>query len=501
MRADRARPGCAPIGREIWNGSQLLNYTLIGVGVYIAVQLGIGFYVSRRIKDETDYVLAGRSFGYLLATFSIFATWFGAETCIGSTAEIHKEGLSAAAHDPLGYALCILLMGLVLAKPLWNRGLMTLSDLFRQRYSPGVERLATLMMVPTSLLWAAAQVRAFGQILAASSTLSTNTAIAIAAGVVIIYTTAGGLMADAITDILQGGILIIGLILAFIAIISSVGGVSAALSEVDTHRLTLFPSHGAWHATWLINAEAWLVPICGSVVAQELIARVLAARSPTVARRACFGATAIYLVIGMIPMMIGLLGPHVVPDIEDPEHLLATVVRMHVGPVLYIIFIGALLSAILSTVDSALLAASALTTENLIGSWRAIPSQHKLRINRMAVMSFGVIAYFFAVFGGGVFELVVDASSFGSAGIVVIVFFGLFRQRGGRYAAYAALVFGMSAWMTMRYYEGSEYPYIVALATAMAAYLIVERFEPGASKTPEGMYVRAGGGELSAESR
>ncbi len=476
-----------------------MNYTLIGVGAYMAVQLGIGFYVSRRIKDETDYVLAGRSFGYLLATFSIFATWFGAETCIGSTSKIHSEGLFAAAHDPFGYGLCILLMGLVLAKPLWNRGLMTLSDLFRQRYSPGVERLATLMMVPTSVIWAGAQIRAFGQILAASSTLSTNTAIAIAAGVVIIYTMAGGLMADAITDILQGGILIIGLILAFFAILSSVGGVSAALAEIDTHRLTLFPSHGAWHSSLFVNAEQWLVPICGSVVAQELIARVLAARSPTVARRACFGASAMYLFIGIIPITIGLLGPHIVPDIEDHEQLLATVVRMHVGPVLYIIFVGALLSAILSTVDSALLAASALTTENLVCSWRPVPPEHKLRLNRMAVMCFGVIAFFFAVYGGGVMDLVETASAFGSAGVVVIVFFGLFRQRGGPVAAYATLLVGMGVWISMEYLAESEFPYVVALACAVATYLIVERVECKAWQWSVDKNARINDEELNAE--
>ena len=56
---------------------------LIAIGVYLALQLGIGVWIARRIRSETDYLLAGRSLGYTFATFSIFATWFGSETVVG----------------------------------------------------------------------------------------------------------------------------------------------------------------------------------------------------------------------------------------------------------------------------------------------------------------------------------------------------------------------------------------------------------------------------------
>ncbi|RMH60973.1 MAG: sodium:solute symporter, partial [Bacteroidetes bacterium] len=145
--------------------------TLIGVFGYVLVQLGIGLYVSRRIRTEDDYLIAGRQLGYGLGTFTIFATWFGAETCIGAAGAIYEQGLSGGTADPFGYGVCLLLMGFVFAVPLWRHKLTTLADLFRRRYSAGVERLAVILMVPTSLLWAAAQVRAFGQVLSASSGL------------------------------------------------------------------------------------------------------------------------------------------------------------------------------------------------------------------------------------------------------------------------------------------------------------------------------------------
>jgi SSS family solute:Na+ symporter len=57
---------------------------LAAVAAYMLIQLAIGVWVSRRIHTESDYLVAGRRLGYGLTTFSIFATWFGAETVVGS---------------------------------------------------------------------------------------------------------------------------------------------------------------------------------------------------------------------------------------------------------------------------------------------------------------------------------------------------------------------------------------------------------------------------------
>ena len=61
-----------------------MNIVVAAIFAYVALQMLVGVYVSRQIQNEDDYLLAGRSLGPVLATFSIFATWFGAETCIGA---------------------------------------------------------------------------------------------------------------------------------------------------------------------------------------------------------------------------------------------------------------------------------------------------------------------------------------------------------------------------------------------------------------------------------
>ncbi len=105
---------------------------LIGIAVYLVLQFAIGLAVSRKIASETDYLLAGRSLGVGLAAFSIFATWFGAETIVGAAGSIYSDGLGGGSADPFGYGLCLVVLGLVIAAPLWRRNYTTFGDLFRE---------------------------------------------------------------------------------------------------------------------------------------------------------------------------------------------------------------------------------------------------------------------------------------------------------------------------------------------------------------------------------
>lgn len=451
-----------------------MDLVLVGIIVYLIAQLALGVFVSRWNTTEDDYLLAGRSLGYGLATVSLFATWFGAETCIGAAGRVHEEGLAGATHDPLGYAACLLLMGLVFAVPLYRRQLTTLADLFRQRYSVGVERAAVLLMVPTSVLWAAAQINAFGQVLSASSEFGVSFGITVAAVVVIVYTCFGGMMADVATDFIQGICLVIGLIIVGWAAITHLGGFEAAIASVEAKHWNLF-SMG--ERTPLELAEEWSVPILGSVVAQELISRILACRDERVAQRGTLIAGGIYLLVGSIPVTVGILGASLGANVEQSEQILPTVARMHLSTWAYVLFAGALVSAILSTVNSALLVSASLVSHNVfVPLYPRLSEMAKVRLARGGVIIFGIVAYVLALYARSVYELVEDASSFGSAGILVIMTFGLFTRFGGPASAYCCLASGTTAWLIGEHYYESDTPYLISLGTAVTCYVTIATF-------------------------
>jgi Na+/proline symporter len=439
---------------------------LWGVIGYLLAQMLLGVWVSRRIATESDYWVAGRRLGPGLMLFSVFATWFGAETCIGAAGAVYAEGLAGGSADPFGYAACLFLLGALLAAPLWRRKLTTLADLFRARYSPGVERLAVLLMVPTSLFWAAAQIRAFAHVLSASSDLGIEVTVGLAALLVVLYTGAGGLLADAATDVLQGAVLIAGLVLLGASLLWD-GTLQAGLAALEPARLD--PLGGG---VSLATLERWAIPVLGSLVAQELISRVSAARSARLARGATLAAGALYLCVGLIPVAIGLAGPALVPGLEDSEQILPHVVQAHLAPPLQVLFIGALVSAILSTVDSALLAASSLLAHNLVAPLRpGLDGRARLRLARTGVVLCGAVAWALARGAESVYALVESSSAFGSAGVLVILLFA-FTPLGGSLAAAAALLAGAATWVLGSTALALETPYLASLGAAAVAYLL-----------------------------
>lgn len=442
---------------------------VLGIGLYLTVQLVIGVLVSRRIASESDYLLAGRRLGTGLAAFSIFATWFGAETVVGAAGSIYSDGLAGGSADPFGYGLCLVVVGAFVAAPLWRRRYTTFGDLFRERYSVGVERLAVLLMVPTSVLWAAAQIRAFGQVVSASSDVEVEFAITMAAGFVIVYTIVGGLLADVVTDFVQSIAVIVGLVVLFVAVANASGGFAALASSIEPERLAPFSTAAA---TPLEILEAWAVPVCGSLLAVEMLSRILGCKSAATARNATLIGAALYLAIGAIPVTIGLAGPALLPNLDEPEQLVALLAQEHLSTFLYVLFAGALISAILSTVDSCLLAAASLVSHNLVVPARpGISERHKILCARLGVLVFGCTAYVIALHASGIYELVATASAFGSAGIFVVGLFGLFSRFGGAPSAYAALVAGVGVWAAGEFWLEWSTPYLAAVATALLAYV------------------------------
>jgi Na+/proline symporter len=360
-------------------------------------------------------------------------------------------------------------LGVVVAAPLWRRQYTTFGDLFRERYSIGVERLAVLLMVPTSVLWAAAQIRAFGQVVSASSDLTVDVAITVAATFVIVYTVAGGLLADVVTDFVQSIAIIVGLLVLLVVVANASGGFAALTALIESERLALLSTA---NATPLEILEAWAVPVCGSLLAVEMLSRILGCKSAATARNATLIGAGIYVTIGLVPVLLGLAGPALAPGLDEPEQLVSVLAQRHLSTFLYVLFAGALISAILSTVDSCLLAAASLVSHNLVVPLRpSLSERGKILSARLGVVTFGVIAYTIALRAEGIYELVATASAFGSAGIFVVGLFGLFGRIGGAASAYAALAAGVVVWAAGEYWLEWSAPYVTAVGAALAAYL------------------------------
>lgn len=445
-----------------------MNTTVFLLILYMLFQLAISLWAWRMIRTEDDYLLGGRKIGLIFASLSLFATWFGAETVMGSSGAVAEEGLSGARADPFGYTICLVLMAVFVAAQLRKHNYVTIGDFFRDRFSRSTELLAVFIMLPTSLTWAAAQLQAFAQVLSVVTGAEFSTMLMISTLLVILYTALGGLLADVMTDFVQGIFLILGLSVLLIYVFLHAGGVGAGLATIQPQQLSFV----AESESLLSRLDTWAVPILGSLVAQEAISRLLATKDVKTARNACFAASGIYLLVGMIPVLIALVGSHFDLALGHQDEFLPAIAQQLLPHGLFILLAGALISAILSTIDSTLLTFAALTSHNIIMPISGrLTEKGKVVLNRSFVVIAGLLTYFIATAGDTIYELVEMSSSFGTAGLVVTLLLGLWvKKRGNSLAAIAAIFAGLVVTIIGEYRLELEAPFLTAIAASAVVY-------------------------------
>ncbi|MES2212926.1 MAG: sodium:solute symporter, partial [Pseudomonadota bacterium] len=209
-------------------------------------------------------------------------------------------------------------------------------------------------------------------------------------------------------------------------------------------------------------------------VAQEALSRTLAAKSPAVAQKGAYLASALYLVIGLIPVFIGLVaGTDYDFTLGHRDQFLPRLAQDILNPFCFVIFVGALLSAILSILESSLLTAAALMAHNiLVPLFPKITESQKVASARVFVVISGFLAYFIATSSDTIFGLASASASFGSAGILVTTLFGLWFYKGSAITALATLFMGITATLLGEYYFEWEATFIFSLILCLCTYIL-----------------------------
>ncbi|MDP4605447.1 MAG: hypothetical protein NWS68_04750, partial [Erythrobacter sp.] len=306
-------PASARLGKSIAITTQVATgdtgITLTLILLYVAAQMALAVWAGRGAKSDADYLVAGRRLGVGAVGMSLFATWFASESLLATSGEVARDGLAGARAEPFAYALGILAIALFFAYRLRAGGFITIADFLRDRFGPGTEALAAVVIALSATTWSAAQLFAFATIIASAAGLDFTTALIGATLLVMTYTLFGGLAGDVVTDVVQGVIIIAAIVILFALMVAAAGGMTAMLAAAPP-TVWSFTAPGE---SWIDRVELWLIPIAGTMVSQEALARTLGARSPEVARKGALLGAAIYLTIGLIPVSLGLFGPQLAP--------------------------------------------------------------------------------------------------------------------------------------------------------------------------------------------
>ncbi len=447
---------------------------LFSIIVYLIITVVIGYWASRRVKTSGDFMLAGRSLPLLLSSSALFATWFGSETVFGASSEFLKGGLFAVIEDPFGAALCLVLFGLFFARKLYSMNLLTLGDFFKVRFGKRTELVASAFIVPSYVGYIAAQLLAMGLILNVVTDMAVWQGVVISAMVVTFYTYIGGMWAISITDFIQSVIIIGGLLVLAIVLSVKAGGISVVLSETHPETFRFLPESN--FKDIVIYLGAWSVLGLGSIPSQDVFQRVMSSGSVNTAVRSCYIAAFMYLTIAMLPLFISLCAKHLYPEfaIGDAQLALPSMVLSHAAMPVQVLFFGSLLSAIMSTTSSAILAPAAIFSENLVKplSKGRLSDKQLLRVTRISVLGFSILATIMATVRSNIYELVGESSILSLVSLFAPLVFGLYWKRATAIGALLSMVLGTFTWFIFERMETGWPSLVPGLLVSVLAMVI-----------------------------
>lgn len=431
---------------------------------YLAASIGLGVYASTKVHNTRDYITAGRSLPLPMVMAMVFATWFGAETVLGTPATFIDEDLGGLISDPFGASLCLILFGLFFARPLYRMNLLTIGDFYRNQYNRFVEVMVAIAIALSYLGWVAAQVTALGLVfnVLSDGTLSQAQGIVLGASIVLLYTLYGGIWSVALTTLFQMVIIVLGLLWISYLVANMTDGVAPVIMHAQAAgKFNFWPE---LNSVAIIAFIAGLLTMgFGSIPQQDVFQRANAAKNENVAAWGSIIGGSAYFLFSAVPLFLvyaaTLIDPQKVGMLlasGQAEYILPSLVVDHLPLYAQIVFYGALLSVIMSTASGTLLAPSVTISENILkGLVGPLDDRRFLWLIRVVVFLFTVGVTLYALWAAGketgIHQMVENAYKVTLVMAFTPLVAGIYWKRANGQGAVLAILLGLLVWIPMEF--------------------------------------------------
>ena len=365
---------------------------LLAVGVYVAVLLGIGALAYTRTQQNNfeDFYLAGRNIGLPVLFLTLFATQYSGNTLLGFSGAAYREGFTFLVS--VHFMTAIIVAYLLLAPRLYHiskdQSFVTPGDYIFHRYqSHALKIIITLLMTYAACNFLLAQMKTLGTAFEGIS----QGRIPMWVGVIglvfimLIYESLGGMRSVAWTDALQGGVLLIGFGILLSSAFSEIGDLPSAVQKLADNPETIgktLPPSGDGLRRWI---SFILMVGLGAAIYPQAIQRVYSARSSRILKQSLSFMALAPLSTALVAVVIGVLMAAYTPEMGSltttenraiapsetvlPLLCLKIMQSSEFGYWLVVIIFSALLSAVMSTADSALLSVSSMISKDIYGTY------------------------------------------------------------------------------------------------------------------------------------
>jgi SSS family solute:Na+ symporter len=344
------------------------------------------------------------------------------------------------------------------ARAFYRMDLLTIGDFYRKRYSKPVEVVTSFAITASYLGWTSAQLTALGLVFSVLSggALSLEQGIVLGAAIVLGYTIWGGMWSVAMTDLFQSVVILVGLAAVAWLVGDMAGGASKVIAAAaEAGKFDFFPKAGL--KEWLAFSAAWMTLAIGSIPQQDVFQRVTSAKDEKTAVRGCLIGGGVYFVFAFVPIFIAYAALVIDPgyarlfasdDAREIQRILPNLILERTPMWAQVLFFGALLSAILSTASGALMAPTALFTENVIRPFAgSMGDRQFMLLLRVVLVTFTLAALLFALNSRStMYEMVQNAYKVTLVSCIVPLAAGIYWKRATNSGAMLSVAFGLLAW-------------------------------------------------------
>lgn len=361
--------------------------------VYLGLLAAFAIWSRRETHTLAGYYLAGKKLPFWVVAFSTNATGESGWLLLGLTGMGYAVGAQAywvVVGEVIGIALAWTLVSRRLKRLCDDTDSITVPDVLAARFKDRwhlIRGIAVVIILTMVTAYVAAQMIATGKAVSSFTDMNFETGVYVGAAIIIGYTFVGGYKAVSYTDVLQGVLMLLGLIIVPAAAIYAAGGWSSVVSSLTATNpafLDMFSFSGAGAIGWvgIISFIAIGLPFLG---VPQLLVRFMSARNDAELKKARVVSVVVLLLFGLGAVTTGIAGRALYPGLEDPETIFPVISMQLFPPLLTGVLLVIVLSAIMSTVDSLLLLASSAvvrdTMQQILGS--------KLSDSRLAVYGKG----------------------------------------------------------------------------------------------------------------
>lgn len=404
-----------------------MNIYLVAVICYLLFMVGVSFYRSFKIKDQKDFMISGRTASTFMMVTTLVATWTGAGSLIGGAGLAYRQGYSELWMAVGAWAAIVIVYWL--AGRVRHIAEYTLPDILEKRYNGLARIMGSIALIIGCTTIVGYQFKGGAYVLELVTGVPWQTGVAIIAAMVILLTALAGMKSIMALDLVNGIMILVGIVIAVPLLLYDLGGPSAVIASLPDHYFSVMGGHG------IVWALAVFFPVFFLLLGEpSMYQKFFSAKDEKTAKRAVVGWIIGIVVVDFLICTLAILGRVKFPELGASGHaerVILDVARFGLPTWAGCLLLSAGIAIVFSTANSFLMAPATNVTHDIIQRFIAKNMKQKtvVVVNRLTIIFLGLLAYVLLTRFSNVLSMALAAYTMIGAGLTPAILAAFFWKR------------------------------------------------------------------------